>query len=339
MRAPGARRTGGCPGRPPHMSGIPDIATRVSSAISTRDFSRYTGQTTGALVQFHGALEDERTLSLRAAGGDRSALAALPGRWAATDRAWAHAQHVIYALQGLNQNVMTASAQQFPEMAAQLQAVRKGVQAGRETLAQVDGFYTKFGDLGAPSMVLNATDAPDAAVAVDALTAVDLLPVVDLHSCAGLGAAWAERGTLTTAERTMVARLTGASRNDMQSLDSRLPAREQSAYQRLAASSAWQAATAGEDELAARGRLGTSVSAWPGREPDAVPVGAPGAAGTGAVGGRVRGRIRAGERGGPAAARQHARACRRPPAGDRAPPGHRRADRHSPSISNVLSSR
>lgn len=235
----------------------------VSEGLSARNFSNYFGASVGPIVQFEAVLENERTISLRALGGDRQAQAGLQAQWSATDAVFRGISEIASTMLNLNPQASAGSVAAFRQMAAQMLVVRQGVQARRLSATEVDTFYTQFADVGSTTFLRTALQAPDPAAAVDGITMTDLVPALDLHSrAAGLGAGWAERGVLSQSERLMVAQLAGAYRNQLQALVPRLTPSEQASYRRLAAGGAWRVATSGEDDLAQRGRLSMPAADW-----------------------------------------------------------------------------
>jgi hypothetical protein len=234
-----------------------------SEALSARNYSAYLQQSIGPIVQVVAAEAQERTISLQALGGDRQALAGLPAQWDATNAALGSAARVGNVGQSINPDAMARVNATFHELAAQLPAVRSGVQTRRASAAEVDALYSRLINVGTSVLLGSALSAPGSAAAVDGITVLDLLPVFDLHSRAvGLGAGWVTRGVLSQPDRLVVAQLTGAYRNQLQALASRLTPSETAAYDRLAAGGAWQLATSGEDDLAQRGMLAVPVAGW-----------------------------------------------------------------------------
>lgn len=235
----------------------------ISEGLSEHSFAGYSAGNVSVLTRFEAAIESERTISLRAVGGDPQALAALPAQWTETDAALGTAEKAVGALQAINPQVMASTAAGFRVITAELPGVRQRVRSRQETATAADAFYTQIVGGSSPGLLLNALGAPDAAAAVDAITMLDLFPALDLHSRAvGLAAGWAERGTLTQPERLQVAQLTGAYRNDLQVLAARLTPAEQSVYQHLVSGSPWRVATADEDALASQGKLGVPTAGW-----------------------------------------------------------------------------
>jgi hypothetical protein len=235
----------------------------ISEGLSQHGFAAYSAGNVSVLTRFEAAIENERTISLRAVGGDPAALAGLQAQWKETDAALAAAGKAVGALQAINPQVMASTAAGFRVIGAELPGVRQHVRSRQETATAVDAFYTQIVSGSSPGLLLNALGAPNAVAAVDAITVLDLFPALDLHSRAvGLGAGWAERGALTQPERLQLAQLTGAYRNDLQAVAARLSPADQSAYQHLMAGSAWRVATADEDALASHGKLGAPMAGW-----------------------------------------------------------------------------
>jgi len=235
----------------------------VSAGISTRSFASVAFQVIGPAVQYESAVEQERTISLRALGGDRQALAGLQAQWDATNAAFSNLTKLSETEQGISPQVIGSSNTAANALFAQLPAMRQGVQTRRASAAQVDAFYTQLADFGMTVFRLAALAAPNSSAAVNEITALDLLSVPDLHSRAvGLAAGWAAHGVLSPPDRLEVAQLTGAYRNLLDTLASRLTETEQAKYHQLVAGHAWRLATSGEDDLAQSGRLGMSSADW-----------------------------------------------------------------------------
>jgi len=235
----------------------------ISEGLSARGFSGYMQQNVGPIVQLESTVAQERTISLRALGGDRQALAGLQAQWDATNAVLANAARIGNTVQSLNPGAAASANATFHELLAQLPVVRQGVQARRLSATEVDAFYTRLADVVTSAFLGFALSAPDSAAAVDGITMLDWLPVLDAHSRAmGLGAGFKARGVLSQPDRLVVARLTGAYRNQLQELTLRLTRSETAAYDRLVAGGAWQLATSGEDDLAQRGELAVPVADW-----------------------------------------------------------------------------
>jgi len=235
----------------------------ISEGLSARGFSGYMQQNVGPIVQLESTVAQERTISLRALGGDRQALAGLQAQWDATNAVLANAARIGNTVQSLNPGAAASANATFHELLAQLPVVRQGVQARRLSATEVDAFYTRLADVVTSAFLGFALSAPDSAAAVDGITMLDWLPVLDAHSRAmGLGAGFKARGVLSQPDRLVVAQLTGAYRNELQALTSRLTRSETAAYDRLVAGGAWQLATSGEDDLAQRGELAVPVADW-----------------------------------------------------------------------------
>jgi signal transduction histidine kinase len=244
-------------------TGVAVAGSLISEGLSEHSFAGYSAGNVGVLTRFEAAIENERTISLRAVGGNPLALAGLQAQWQETDAALKTAEGAVGALQAINPRVMASTAAGFRVITAELPGVRQRVRSRQETAAAVDAFYTQIVSGSSPGLVLNALGAPNAVAAVDAITMLDLFPALDLHSRAvGLGAGWAEGGPLTQPERLQIAQLTGAYRNDLQALAARLSPAEQSVYQHLISGSAWRVATVGEDALASHGELGAPMDGW-----------------------------------------------------------------------------
>jgi signal transduction histidine kinase len=235
----------------------------ISDGLSEHSFAGYSAGNVSVLTRFEAAVENERTISLQAVGGDPVALAGLQAQWTETNAALAAAGRAVGALAAINPQVMASTAAGFRVIGAELPGIRQHVQSRTETAAAVDAFYTSIVTDSSPGLLLNAIGAPGAGSAVDAVTVLDLFSPLDLHSRAvGLASGWAEHGALTTPERLQLAQLTGAYRNDLQALAARLNPAESSVYRHLIASSAWQTAIANEDALASHGKLVTSRAGW-----------------------------------------------------------------------------
>jgi methyl-accepting chemotaxis protein len=246
------------------ITGASVAGSLVSAGLSARNFAGFLQQGVGPFIQFQSAVAAERTLSLRALGGDPQALAGLQAQWGVTNVALSNALRLAAVGQGLNPGTVATMNATVHGLAAQLSAIRKGVQTRQASATEVDLFYDKFINVGASAFLSDALSAPNSAAAVDSITTLDLLSVFDLHSRAiGLGAGWVARGVLSQPDRLVVAQLTGAYQNQLQALVPRLTGSEQADYRRLVTGTAWGLATSEEDDLAQRGKLALPAAEWP----------------------------------------------------------------------------
>ena len=246
------------------ITGVIVVANLASEGIAARNFSGYFARTSNTLVQFTSAVQQERTTSLLALGGDQHAQASLQTRWNATNAALSALSQAATVGQSVNSQAFANSNSVNQQITSGLPVMRRDVQDGRTTATKVDNFYSQFfAEGGATAFLQSALSAPGATTAVADVIALDLYPVTDLHSQVyGLGAGWAARGAVPQTDRLVLAQLVGTYRNDLQTLASRLPQSEQAAVSRLEAGSAWRTATAGEDNLDQQGKLTTSFDSW-----------------------------------------------------------------------------
>ncbi|TDV53945.1 sensor histidine kinase [Actinophytocola oryzae] len=245
------------------VTGVSVAGYLISEGLAARDFSGYLGQAIDPLVEFESVVQKERTISLRALGGDQEAIAGLAAQRDTSNAVLAEIADLAGVVQNLNPDAVSQSNSAFAELSAQLQQVRQGVDARQASVAVVDGFYTGLAGVVITGLEGSARTTPDAATAAEETTAVDLFWVTDLHSRAvGLAAGGVAQGVLGVPERLVVAQLSGSYRNQLMALTSRLTEDEKARYDRLVASDAWKTATAGEDALAQRGELDVPLSYW-----------------------------------------------------------------------------
>ncbi|MET0134396.1 MAG: nitrate- and nitrite sensing domain-containing protein [Kibdelosporangium sp.] len=235
----------------------------ISEGLEARDFSGYLGQAIDPLVEFESVVQKERTISLRALGGDSDAAAGLQAQRDTTNAVLAKIAGLAEVVQNLNPDAVSQSNAAFTELSALLQKVRQGVDVRQASVADVDGFYTGLAGVVITGLEGSARTTPDAATAAEETTAVDLFWVTDQHSRAfGLAAGGVARGVLSVPDRLLVAQLSGAYRNQLTALTSRLTDPEKARYDRLVASGAWKTAIVAEDALAQRGKLDVPLADW-----------------------------------------------------------------------------
>jgi signal transduction histidine kinase len=240
------------------VTGVTVAGYLISEGQTARATASFFSHSSGSLIQTASAIEQERTLSLEALGGDRQAQAALPGQWKATNGAFSRLNTMTKGV-----SIPTANTNALQGLIGKLSAVRRSVQKGTASPSSVDAFYTQFTSGSSSALTSGSLAGISPAAAVDEVTAEDLYAVPDLHSrVAGLGAGWAARGVVAQPDRARLAQLAGAYRNQLQSLLPRLPGSVQAAYARLAAGNAWLTATSGEDDLAQSGKLAMPASSW-----------------------------------------------------------------------------
>lgn len=235
----------------------------ISEGVKARDFSGYLGQAIGPLVEFVSVVQQERTVSLRALGGDPEAQAGLQAQRDTSNAVLAEIADLAGVVQNLNPDAVSQSNAAFAELSKQLTLLRQGVDARQVRAADVDAFYTGLAGVIITGLEGTVRTTPDAATAAEETTAVDLFWVTDQQSRAvGLAANGVAQGELGSAERLVVAQLTGAYRNQLTALKTRLTDRETDRYERLMSSRAWKTATAAEDGLAQRGELDIPLGDW-----------------------------------------------------------------------------
>jgi signal transduction histidine kinase len=235
----------------------------ISEGLKARDFSGYLGQAIDPLVGFVSVVQQERTISLRALGGDPEAIAGLKAQRDKSNAVLAEIADLAGVVQKLNPDAVSQSNAAFAELSNQLSLLRQGVDVHQARPADVDAFYTGLAGVIITGLEGTVRTTPDAATAAEETTAVDLFWVTDLHSRAvGLAAGGVARGELNEADRLVVAQLTGGYRNQLLAMVTRLTDTEKARYDRLMASGAWRTATAAEDGLAQRGELDIPSADW-----------------------------------------------------------------------------
>lgn len=101
----------------------------ISEGLSARDFASAFVQSGGSIVDSASELEQERTISLQALGGDRQALAGLRAQWTKTNAALGQLIKAADAAQGLNPNpnAVASSNAGLQEMVDELAGIRQSV--------------------------------------------------------------------------------------------------------------------------------------------------------------------------------------------------------------------
>jgi signal transduction histidine kinase len=245
------------------VTGVTVAGLLVSQGVSERNFSGYLGQEIGPLVEFETVVQQERTISLRALGGDPQAQAGLAAQRNRTNTVLAEIASLTGVVQKLNPQAVSQSNAAFAQLYSALQAIRKGVDAHQATASAVDGFYTELGGVVITGLQGVANSTPDPRTAAEEITTTDLFWVTDLQSRAtGLGAGAAAAGPLGDADRLTVAQLIGGYRNQLNAVVSRFTSSETATYSALVNSGAWHLATSAEDSLASTGQLNVPMADW-----------------------------------------------------------------------------
>jgi signal transduction histidine kinase len=235
----------------------------LSQALSARTFASQVNHARGPIVRYLSAVEQERTISLRAIGGDQQARAGLQAQWKVTNATVVDVNRVTSALEALNPQVMAQASATNQQLFTGLTPMRRAVQAGRASVTQVDSFYTQLANVGMGPFLLYAPRTPDSGSAADMISTMDLFTPIDLHSRAvGLAAGWAAHEVLSQPDRLEMSQLIFTYRYLLPPLVLRLPPAEQAEYGQLTAGSAWRIATSGEDALAQRGKLAIPAATW-----------------------------------------------------------------------------
>jgi signal transduction histidine kinase len=235
----------------------------ISEGVAARDFSGYLGQAIDPLVEFVSVVQEERTISLRALGGDPEAQAGLQAQRDISNAVLAEITELAGVVQNLNPDAVSQSNAAFAELSEQLTLLRQGVDVRQVRAADVDAFYSGLAGVIITGLEGTVRTTPDAPTAAEETTAIDLFWVTDQHSRAvGLAANGIAQGELDSSERLVIAQLTGAYRNQLTALTTRLTDAEKDRFERLVASDAWKTALVAEDGLAQRGRLDIPLGDW-----------------------------------------------------------------------------
>jgi hypothetical protein len=235
----------------------------VSQGVAARNFSSYLGSAIGPLVQFETVVQQERTISLRALGGDPQAEAGLTAQRNKTNAVLSEIASLASVVQQLNPQAVSQSNAAFAQLASALQTTRQGVDTHQATPSAVDGFYTKLGGVVITGLQGSADSTPDPRTAAEEITATDLFWVTDLHSRAtGLGAEAVVAGPLSPTDQLTVAQLVGGYRNQLNAVASRFTPTETGRYTALINSPAWRLTTSAEDSLASTGALNVPMADW-----------------------------------------------------------------------------
>ncbi|MBB2934902.1 hypothetical protein FHX82_001922 [Amycolatopsis bartoniae] len=245
------------------VTGVSVAGYLVSQGISARNFSGYLGQAIDPLVSFESVVQQERTISLRALGGDQQAIAGLQAQRDKTNLVLSQITGLAEVVQNLNPDAVSKSNAAFAELGGKMPAIRQGVDNHSVSSSDVDGFYTQLAGVVITGLEGSARTTPDPGTAAEEITATDLFWVTDLHSrAAGFAAGAAAQGILDQAERQTLTQLIGGYRNQLNAALSRLTDSERQRYDQLVSGAAWQSATSVEDNLSQRGTLSMPAADW-----------------------------------------------------------------------------
>lgn len=234
----------------------------VHDGIVARDFADYLGNYVDLAIQFGNVVQNERTVSLRAVGGDAQASADLQ---ATRDQTNAIIQVVTGTTATASQTDSGAdqAGSALAQLGARLPVLRQGIDLHQATAPDVDDYFTQLSNFVVLGVEGVARTSPDPHAAVEGVAATDLYKVSDTHSRAvGLAAGAASHGVLNLADRLTVGQVTGAYRDKLNDSLSRLTDSEKQSYQTLTTSPDWQLATGAEDSLVQRGVLGVPMNTW-----------------------------------------------------------------------------
>ncbi|WAL64327.1 nitrate- and nitrite sensing domain-containing protein [Amycolatopsis cynarae] len=235
----------------------------ISDAVSARDFSDYLGSAVDPLVKFETVVQQERTLSLRAVGGDKQAQADMQAQRNTTNTTLAQIASLAQVVAKLNPDAVAASNAQFAQLSTQMPVIRQGVDLGQASAADVDSFYTQLGAVVIVGLQGVSKTTPDPHAAAEEITATDLFYVADWQSRAtGMAAGAVVRGPMNQADRAVFGQMVGGYRHQLDAQVSRLNPAERARYDALVASNEWRVATAGEDSVVQRGTLQVGIADW-----------------------------------------------------------------------------
>src|SRR5579872_3353856 len=133
----------------------------ISQGLAARDFAGFLQPTIGPFTRFEASVEQERTLSLRALGGDEQALAGLQAQWNVTNAALSNAIRLASEGQDINPATAAAANAAMHSLAVKLSAVRQGVRTRQASADEVDAFYSQLADVGVSGTLHIALSAPN----------------------------------------------------------------------------------------------------------------------------------------------------------------------------------
>lgn len=164
------------------VTGVSVAGYLVSQGVSARNFSGYLGQAIDPLVSFESVVQQERTISLRALGGDQQAIAGLQAQRDKTNLVLSQITGLAEVVQNLNPDAVSKSNAAFAELGGKMPVIRQGVDTRSVAPSDVDSYYTQLAGVVITGLEGSARTTPDPGTAAEEITATDLFWVTDLHS-------------------------------------------------------------------------------------------------------------------------------------------------------------
>ncbi|WP_084461458.1 sensor histidine kinase [Nocardia kruczakiae] len=240
------------------------LAVLGTRAHAVRVWSNYQQGIIDPLLHFVTAVEDERTAGMLVAGGAPASAVDLTGRRKALDAAMAETADIASRAQDIDPAVAAEVSSRLGQIVAKLGETRHGVDTRTITPEAVDAFYTLL--IGATTEAGYDSDinnSPDNDTLAGDMTGNALIRAVDTHARALDYAAVAQsRGALDASGRRTLAELTGAYRQQLDTVVPRLAPDPQAAFHALTDSAEWRLTDAAQNQLAERGSLDTPDDRW-----------------------------------------------------------------------------
>lgn len=248
--------------------GVGGAGFLVQQGYSAQNWATAMQETVAPGTEFASLAEDERKLSLRVLGGDKSVLPQLKEARAEFDESVSGMTTLKENLKQLNPEAIQDADAVFNQLLAKLKEVRQGVDAGLAPTKDVDQYYSGLVELIKMGLQGIAETAPDPKTAVEESTATTLFGVADSMSRAhALAVGGFVSGQITPETYQQVSRHTGRYHTDMEQVIPILTPPLQKRVTELMKSPEWQRLTEVENALLRAGpggapQLPVSVEEW-----------------------------------------------------------------------------
>lgn len=246
------------------ITGAAAAGVLMTQALNARSWSVELAKLPDAQISGVGAIQNERSLSMRAAAGDAQAAAQLKGARDHTNAIFQSMAALSKATLKVNPDATGKAAAGFAQLVSKLPMVRQQVDQHQITVAEVDSFYSSVDQIAISTLEGSSRTSSNPRVSASLISAADSFAAVDLQSRAtALVAADMVGGRkMSTADRIKLTQLTGSYHQLLDLQVTRMSPEQRARYQTLTGGDSWRTVVQGEDRLAQQGTLPGRAAEW-----------------------------------------------------------------------------
>lgn len=236
-------------------TGVVAAVYLFETGTTAENFATAALSTTNLGTEYATAMEEERRLSLLKLAGDQQAVVALATQRAQSDSVTVAVQGAAAKMSALEPQAMTNSnAAANIRLSMEQPTIRKEVDTGQISLDDANSYYSQLLAFQVTGFQDFGKNAPSTAVAAEMSTNASLMEIVERMSQGNaLAVAAITAGGLTAKQFPVYAKQIGAYHADLETVQHELTHDEQTMYDKLTATTAWQQLVGMENAIELRG--------------------------------------------------------------------------------------